>query len=170
MRWTTHESPRVRRAVSESTRARLPWAERVPWLIAEPTLKLLERLKDDDEFVRRSVANNLNDLSKDHPALVLEVAHRWLSPERRRLVKHALRALVKKGEPQALALARRAHGEARGDWGAEPEASAGRWRSHLRGAGAQPLEGLNPRRRRGRGALRPPLGSRVGEALSSRPG
>jgi hypothetical protein len=93
MRWTTHESPRVRRAVSESTRARLPWAERVPWLKDDP-----------DEVVRRSVANNLNDLSKDHPALVLEVAHRWLSPKRRRLVKHALRALVKKGDPEALAL------------------------------------------------------------------
>jgi 3-methyladenine DNA glycosylase AlkC len=105
--WTQHDSPHVRRAVSESTRTRLPWGERVPSLITTPgpTLALLERLKDDpEEYVRRSVANNLNDLSKDHPKLVLDVARAWSSPGRRRLVEHALRTLVKAGDGQALAV------------------------------------------------------------------
>jgi hypothetical protein len=69
-------------------------------------LELLELLRDDDsEYVRRSVANNLNDIAKDHPDLVVEVARRWWSDgdaERRRLVRHGLRTLVKRGDPGAL--------------------------------------------------------------------
>jgi 3-methyladenine DNA glycosylase AlkC len=100
----------VRRLVSEGTRLRLPWATRVAWLEANPrrVVALLERLKDDDAtVVRRSVANNLNDLSKDHPELVVETCRKWLAtatPERRALVRHALRSLVKKGHRAALAL------------------------------------------------------------------
>ena len=71
-------------------------------------LALLEHLKDDaSEYVRRSVANNLNDLAKDHPERVLETCARWsegASVERRRLVSHALRTLVKRGDPRALRL------------------------------------------------------------------
>ena len=67
---------------------------------------LLELLKDDpEEFVRRSVANNLNDISKDHPDLVAEIARRWWSAggrDRRRLVRHALRTLIKRGHAGAL--------------------------------------------------------------------
>ncbi len=108
--WTRDESPHVRRLVSEGTRTRLPWAGRLPQFIADPApvLVLLERLKDDPSpYVRRSVANNLNDLSKDHPELVLAVAARWgegASPERRQLIRHALRSLVKQGHPGALRL------------------------------------------------------------------
>jgi hypothetical protein len=72
-----------------------------------PILPLLEALRDDEsEYVRRSVANNLNDISKDHPGLVVGVAERWMvdaGPERRRLVRHGLRGLVKAGDPGALA-------------------------------------------------------------------
>jgi 3-methyladenine DNA glycosylase AlkC len=100
----------VRRLVSEGTRLRLPWAIRVPWLDDNPerVLELLELLKDDPStLVRRSVANNLNDLGKVHPALLAKAAEAWLesaSAERRALVEHALRSAVKRGEPQALRL------------------------------------------------------------------
>jgi 3-methyladenine DNA glycosylase AlkC len=108
--WTRDPSLHVRRLVSEGTRPRLPWAPRLRGFVEDPApvLPLLEALRDDPSgYVRRSVANNLNDIAKDHPGLVLEVAGRWLdgaSPERRPLVRHALRALVRAGDPAALAL------------------------------------------------------------------
>ncbi|MFO0933968.1 MAG: DNA alkylation repair protein [Planctomycetota bacterium] len=106
--WTRDPSPHVRRLVSEGTRPRLPWAGRLRAFQRDPspTLALLERLKDDPHpYVRRSVANHLNDIGKDHPALLVEVATRWLrgaSPERRRLVEHGLRTAIKRGDPAAL--------------------------------------------------------------------
>ena len=108
--WTTGPNAHVRRLVSEGTRLRLPWAMRVPWLDANPdrVLELLELLKDDPaSLVRRSVANNLNDLGKVHPTLLARTAKAWLedaSPERRTLVEHALRSAVKRGDPNALRL------------------------------------------------------------------
>ncbi len=108
--WARDDNQHVRRLVSEGTRTRLPWGRQLPPFISEPApvLPLLEMLKDDaSEYVRRSVANNLNDLSKDHPALVKSVAKRWLrgaTPERRRVVEHALRTLLKRGDAEALAL------------------------------------------------------------------
>ncbi len=108
--WTGDADPRVRRAASEGTRPRLPWAPRLKAFVADPApvLVLLERLRDDpSEMVRRSVANNLNDIAKDHPDLVLEVARRWWADgdlQRRRLVRHALRTLVKAGDPDALSI------------------------------------------------------------------
>jgi hypothetical protein len=71
------------------------------------TLQILERLKDDpSEMVRKSVANHLNDISKDHPDLALDVAARWLghSEERDWIVKHACRTLLKAGDRRALRL------------------------------------------------------------------
>jgi 3-methyladenine DNA glycosylase AlkC len=109
-RWSKDPSPHVRRLVSEGTRPLLPWASRVPWITKEPerVLPLLEMLKDDPaSVVRRSVANHLNDVSKARPDLVCDVAERWLdgaTPERRALVKHALRSAVKKGNLRALGL------------------------------------------------------------------
>lgn len=108
--WTQDRSFHVRRLVSEGTRPRLPWAGRLPQFQKDPTpvLALLELLKDDPElYVRRSVANNLNDIGKDHPQLLAEVAQNWLvgaSPERQWLVNHALRSAVKRTEPGALAV------------------------------------------------------------------
>lgn len=107
-RWTRDESPHVRRLVSEGTRPRLPWAGRLRAFQRDPApvLRLLERLKDDPHpYVRRSVANSLNDIGKDHPALLVEVASRWLvgaTSERRGLVEHALRSAVKRGDAAAL--------------------------------------------------------------------
>jgi 3-methyladenine DNA glycosylase AlkC len=109
-KWTRDRNAHVRRLVSEGTRLRLPWAGRVPWLDAHPerVLELLELLKDDPStLVRRSVANNLNDLGKVHPRLLIETCTAWLrraTPERRALVEHALRSAVKRGHADALRL------------------------------------------------------------------
>ena len=108
--WCDHTDPHVRRLASEGNRPRLPWGERLPGFIADPSpvLALLEKLKDDpSEYVRRSVANNLNDISKDHPELVLQTCYRWLddaSDERRWIVRHATRTLVKSGHPDVFPL------------------------------------------------------------------
>ncbi len=108
--WTKDPNAHVRRLVSEGTRLRLPWAQRVDWLDRHPerVLALLEPLKDDPTtLVRRSVANNLNDLGKVHPDLLIRTASAWLadaSTDRRRLVEHALRSIVKRGNKQALGL------------------------------------------------------------------
>jgi 3-methyladenine DNA glycosylase AlkC len=108
--WARDPNVHVRRLVSEGTRPRLPWAPRLPRFVEDPqpVLRLLEMLKDDPElYVRRSVANNLNDIAKDHPDLVVEVCDRWslqASPERRWLIRHGLRTLVKQGHEGALAV------------------------------------------------------------------
>jgi 3-methyladenine DNA glycosylase AlkC len=109
-RWTEDRNAHVRRLASEGTRLRLPWAPRVAWLDANPerVLALLELLKDDPStMVRRSVANNLNDLGKLHPVLLMRTCARWLdgaTVERRALIEHALRSAVKRGDAAALAL------------------------------------------------------------------
>jgi len=98
----------VRRLPSEGTRPRLPWGRGVRRLIddPEPGLALLERLRHDPSAtVRRSVANHLNDVAKDHPEVVVAVARRWTSetpPVERSLLSHGLRTLVKQGHPAAL--------------------------------------------------------------------
>src|SRR5690606_608739 len=74
--WSKHPSAAVRRLSSEGCRPRLPWAPALPEFKKDPTpvLAILENLKcDPSEFVRRSVANNLNDIAKDHPEIALEV-------------------------------------------------------------------------------------------------
>ena len=107
-KWARDPNVHVRRLVSEGTRPRLPWAPRLRGFQRDPSpvLDLLELLKDDpEEYVRRSVANNLNDISKDHPTRVVDTARRWLtnaSENRRRLVRHALRGLIKAGDRDAL--------------------------------------------------------------------
>lgn len=108
--WTRDGNVHVRRLASEGTRPRLPWASRLPAFQADPrpVLALLERLKDDPErYVQRSVANNLNDIGKDHPDLLVDICRQWLvgaSPDRQWIVQHALRSLVKKGHAGALSL------------------------------------------------------------------
>jgi 3-methyladenine DNA glycosylase AlkC len=108
--WARDEDVHVRRLVSEGTRPRLPWGKRLRVFEADPApvLELLEVLRDDpSEYVRRSVANHLNDIGKDRPDVLLDVAERWLADApapRAKLVKHALRSLVKAGDTRALAL------------------------------------------------------------------
>jgi 3-methyladenine DNA glycosylase AlkC len=109
-RWVTDPSEHVRRCVSEATRPRLPWGRRLRALQADPSpsLPLLEQLRDDPSaYVRRSVANHLNDIGKDHPTLLLDIARRWMAdagPDRRGLLQHALRSRLKDGDREALAL------------------------------------------------------------------
>ncbi|GAA2553873.1 DNA alkylation repair protein [Winogradskya consettensis] len=108
--WTASDDVDVRRLASEGTRPYLPWSVRVPGIIARPgaTVAILDALyRDPSEYVRRSVANHLNDLSRDHAGLVAEVAGRWLdAPDENtgRVVRHGLRTLIKRGDARALAL------------------------------------------------------------------
>jgi len=106
--WAWDGNAHVRRAASEGTRARLPWAPRLPAFQKDPglALPLLEALKDDvSSYVRRSVANHLGDIAKDHPDVAVATARDWLrgaGPEREALVRHGLRFLVKQGHAGAL--------------------------------------------------------------------
>lgn len=108
-RWTTDPSEHVRRLVSEGSRPRLPWGLQLKSLIADPspTLPLLEALLDDPSaYVRRSVANHLNDIAKDHPHRLADWLERHLpgaSAERRALLRHASRSLIKSGDTRVLA-------------------------------------------------------------------
>ena len=107
--WLHHPSAHVRRLVSEGSRPRLPWGLRLQALVADPspTLPWLQALQDDPSaYVRRSVANHLNDIAKDHPAVLVDwlTTHlRGASAERSALLKHASRGLVKAGDPAVLA-------------------------------------------------------------------
>ena len=117
--WTADKNPHVRRLVSEGTRPRLPWAMRLRDLQQDPklALPLLERLKNDSElYVRRSVANHLGDVLKDHPDFGFKVCERWLrevsnkstpselAKQRKWIIRHAVRLPAKKGDKRALSL------------------------------------------------------------------
>jgi 3-methyladenine DNA glycosylase AlkC len=117
--WLEHDNHHVRRLVSEGTRPRLPWGVRLPIFIEHPewVMPLLTALRDDaEEYVRRSVANHLNDIAKDHPQLVISTAQQWLSEDelsslnnigrkqRIKLIRHACRTLFKQGQPEVMAL------------------------------------------------------------------
>ncbi len=107
--WVNDPNHHVRRLASEGTRPRLPWAMRLPALVRDPQpiLPILTALIDDPEdYVRRSVANSLNDIAKDHPDLVAAFVRDAMidaSPQRRQLLRHASRTLLKKGHGDALA-------------------------------------------------------------------
>lgn len=105
--WSLHENHHVRRLASEGSRPRLPWAMAIPALKKnpKPVLPILENLKcDTSEYVRRSVANNLNDISKDHPDLVISIAKLWkgLGKETDGIIKHGCRTLLKQSHPAIL--------------------------------------------------------------------
>jgi 3-methyladenine DNA glycosylase AlkC len=107
--WSASDDEHVRRLASEGCRPRLPWGLRLRSLVADPrpTLPILETLRADPSlYVRKSVANHLNDIAKDHPDVVLELVSAWDRRDARTawIVKHALRTLIKKGHPRALAL------------------------------------------------------------------
>jgi 3-methyladenine DNA glycosylase AlkC len=104
----------VRRWATEGSRPRLPWGEKLHGLVKDPrpTLPILELLKFDEElYVRKSVANHLNDIAKDHPELVIKTLGRWKKEARGGdlvkltwVIRHALRTLIKEGNPEALKL------------------------------------------------------------------
>jgi 3-methyladenine DNA glycosylase AlkC len=107
--WLSDPSAHVRRLVSEGSRPRLPWGLRLQALVQDPrpTLPLLAALQDDaSAYVRRSVANHLNDIAKDHPDLIAQWLQQHLpdaSPERQALLRHASRSLIKQGHAPVLA-------------------------------------------------------------------
>lgn len=108
-KWAVDENHHVRRLASEGSRPRLPWSFKLDAVVKDPslTLPILERLKSDDElYVRKSVANHLNDFSKDHAEWLTHTVKNWdFSHEHTAwIVKHACRTLIKKGHPAALAL------------------------------------------------------------------
>ena len=108
--WCDDQSADVRRLVSEGTRPRLPWGIQLKPFVADPTPTLiyLNALKEDSSlYVRRSVANHLNDIAKDHPKLVISTCKSWVDAckyqcpdELLWVIKHATRTLVKQGHPQ----------------------------------------------------------------------
>lgn len=106
--WTQHDDPHVRRLASEGCRPRLPWASQLKELRRDPTpiFAILEQLKDDPSlYVRKSVANNLNDIAKDHPHKVMVLCQHWKSSatkQRLWIIKHALRSLIKEGNAAAF--------------------------------------------------------------------
>ena len=108
--WADDENCHVRRLVSEGTRPRLPLAPRLPQFIKDPrpVLRMLDKLKaDPEQMVRRSVANNLNDIAKDNPDLVVETLRKWQKMKNKGtqwIVTHASRTLMKQGHEDALAL------------------------------------------------------------------
>ncbi|WP_343697670.1 DNA alkylation repair protein [Flavobacterium sp.] len=107
VKWSLHKNHHVRRLASEGSRPRLPWAMAIPFLKKDPSsiLPILENLKNDpSEYVRRSVANNLNDIAKDNPQIVLEIASKWKghSKETDGIIKHGCRTLLKQGHPEIL--------------------------------------------------------------------
>jgi len=110
LQWSTHENEHVRRLASEGCRPRLPWAMALPDFKNDPTLILpiLENLKSDSSlYVRKSVANNWNDITKDNPEIVIETFKKWrkaASSETQWIMKHALRGLLKAGHAEALDL------------------------------------------------------------------
>jgi 3-methyladenine DNA glycosylase AlkC len=108
-KWAESDNHHVRRLASEGCRPRLPWAGALPEFKKDPApvLKVLEKLKDDEsEYVRRSVANNLNDISKDNPQVTLGAAKKWMgkNPDTDRLIKHACRSLLKQAHPEVLVM------------------------------------------------------------------
>ncbi|MCL4068240.1 DNA alkylation repair protein [Pseudomonas sp. GX19020] len=115
LEWSGHADYHVRRLASEGGRPRLPWAARVDALKKDPTLSMpiLERLKTDPNlYVRKSVANHLNDIAKDRPDWLVDRLAYWPQDDPRTawIVRHALRTLIKTGDPRALALLGVAYG------------------------------------------------------------
>jgi len=107
--WALDADEHVRRLASEGARPRLPWATRLPALLADPGLAepILQALRaDTSAYVRKSVANHLNDIAKDHPDWVMARLEAWPLDDKRCawIARHALRTLIKRGDRRALAI------------------------------------------------------------------
>lgn len=108
-KWADDKNHHVRRLASEGSRPRLPWSFKLDEVVKNPslTLPILEKLKTDSElYVRKSVANHLNDFSKDHAALLIDTVKKWdlTHVHTAWIVKHACRTLIKKGDTNALGI------------------------------------------------------------------
>jgi 3-methyladenine DNA glycosylase AlkC len=108
-KWSRDANEHVRRLASEGSRPRLPWSFKLDAIIADPALTgpIIDNLKADPSlYVRKSVANHLNDVTKDNPALALDLIESWTpdDPATAWIAKHALRSLIKKGDRRALTI------------------------------------------------------------------
>lgn len=108
-KWAEDPNHHVRRLASEGCRPLLPWAMKLHQYVEDPSpiIPILEKLRNDPEdYVYRSVANNLNDISKHHPDLVLDLCEKWVNESKTThwVAKHALRTLLKKGNQQAMSI------------------------------------------------------------------
>jgi 3-methyladenine DNA glycosylase AlkC len=109
-RWANHENEHVRRLAAEGSRPRGVWVAHIDAFKKDPTpvIKLLDKLKADPSlYVRKAVANNLNDISKEHPDVVIKTAKRWQKtnhPHTDWIIKRACRSLIKLGDPRVLEL------------------------------------------------------------------
>ena len=109
LEWTGHENEHIRRLASEGSRPRLPWASKLPEIIDNPALSwpILNQLKNDDaKYVQKSVANHLNDISKDNPEWMLKRISTWNQESTNTvwIIRHGCRSLIKKADPTTLAL------------------------------------------------------------------
>lgn len=107
--WSSHPDEHVRRLASEGSRPRLPWGQALPMFKRDPApvLPVLEQLRADPSlYVRKSVANNLNDIAKDHPEIVIGIAQRWKGENVLTdwIVRHACRSLIRKAVPEIMRL------------------------------------------------------------------
>ncbi len=108
--WSRDENEHVRRLASEGCRPRLPWAMAISELKRdpEPIFPILDELKADESlYVRKSVANNINDITKDNPDLALDLVEGWGFGQHKHtdwIIKHGLRSLIKAGNQRALKL------------------------------------------------------------------
>ena len=107
--WATNENDQIRRLASEGCRPRLPWGIALQTYKKNPAdiLEILEMLNDDESlYVRKSVANNLNDISKDNPHIVKQIAKKWLGLNDKRdwIVKHGCRTLLKNADQDIMKL------------------------------------------------------------------
>ncbi|CAM4163765.1 hypothetical protein BAMA_11865 [Bacillus manliponensis] len=108
-KWSLHPHHRVRRLASEGIRSRLPWGMALQQFKKDPLpiIPILTNLKEDESlYVRKSVANNMNDISKDNPEIVLKLAQEWIGKHSHTdwIIKHGCRTLLKKGNQQALSI------------------------------------------------------------------
>jgi 3-methyladenine DNA glycosylase AlkC len=110
LEWSQHENENVRRFASEGCRPLLPWGSKLHDLVKnpEPALPILHTLKNDPSlYVRKSVANHLNDISKNQPDVVLQIFKSWQKDNSERtdwIIRHGARTLLKQGNPEALAI------------------------------------------------------------------
>ncbi|MGB5866454.1 MAG: DNA alkylation repair protein [Arcobacteraceae bacterium] len=107
--WAQHENHEIRRLSSEGCRSRLPWAVALPSFKKDPSkvLEVLELLKDDEsKYVQKSVANNINDISKDNEQIVIDLIKKWhgYSKSRDWILKHGSRTVLKNSHPEVLQL------------------------------------------------------------------
>ena len=106
-KWTDDKDFHVRRLSSEGTRPRLPWAQQVNELLRSPdnNFSILDALKyDDEKYVQKSVANHINDISKDHPDKLMDFLTDWDTSNDtvNWIVKHGTRTLIKQGNKRAF--------------------------------------------------------------------